>query len=133
MVNVFPAKHCVKYIVVSIFSALLVCQTSTSHSKKIEYVECGKEWINLHKNNSNLIGVYISQTPDNVDDAKIYANSHPFAITYLFKDGSKHVVRYSPIGQVQSGRWYSKGKKMNYGELIKDLRPNIECVWWKKK
>ncbi|MDH5433179.1 MAG: hypothetical protein OEY19_04480 [Gammaproteobacteria bacterium] len=96
-------------------------------------IACGKEWINLHKNNPDLIGIYVNQTPDNLDDAKLYKNAHPVSVYYLFSDDTVHVVSYTPIGQVQDGKWYS-AEKMNWlkDKVSKDFKNDVFCAFWVK-
>ena len=48
-------------------------------------IACGREWVNLHENNPDLLGVEVQQVPDNEDDAKAYRGTHPSMIIFVFK------------------------------------------------
>ncbi len=101
---------------------------------QIKHVECGSEWINIHKNNPDLIGVYINQLPDNIADQAAYRNKHPVLITFIFKNNKAHAVEYSPTGQVQTGEWYDiPSGKHNKAKMITNLKYNTYCAWWKSK
>lgn len=78
---------------------------STQLIAKTEIIKCGNEWINIHKGNSDLTGVYIQQFPDNIQDKADYVGKHPSMIVYVFKNDRVHIVTYTPIGQVQDGVW----------------------------
>jgi hypothetical protein len=97
-------------------------------------VECGKEWINIHKNNKDLIGVYVQQYPDGIPEHKYYEGKHPNMIIYVFKGGKIHTVTYTPSGQVQNGGWNTvKKDHWVYKQMSKDLNLKKTCEHWYKK
>lgn len=69
-------------------------------------IACGKEWINLHSKNPDLIGVYVQQSPDNKADIADYRGKHPAMVIYVFKNQKAHQVSYTPSGQVEEGFWW---------------------------
>lgn len=118
------------YLILYLF-ALFLLQSFSALAQVPMEVECGSEWINIHKDNPNLVGVYVSDVPDNVYDAKAYKGKHPVSVTYLFQNGQAHSVEYSPSGQVQDGIWFKMPKeRRNFGELITELKTNVVCKWY---
>ncbi|WP_196160495.1 hypothetical protein [Reinekea sp. G2M2-21] len=94
-------------------------------------VACGKEWINIHKGNPKLVGIFVSQLPDNIEDAKLYNNAHPVSIYYAFSDNMVHWVSYTPTGQVQDGRWYSAKESPWLKEVLTfEFKNDVTCRFW---
>jgi hypothetical protein len=94
-------------------------------------VKCGTEWINLHQNNLDLLGVVVQQYPDNSYDKTFYENTHPAMVIYIFKNNKAHQVSYSPTGQVQSGFWWDiKDKDSIYERMTKDFKEDISCAYY---
>jgi hypothetical protein len=94
-------------------------------------VQCGTEWINIHKENPDLIGIYVQQFPDNNADKRDYIGKHPSMIIYLFKNDRVHIVGYTPTGQVEEGGWSS----VSQVEWVKkaasqDFKLDVECRYW---
>ena len=99
----------------------------------VQPIACGKEWINIHKDNPKLVGIYASQLPDNKDDAELYKNAHPVSVYYLFSDKMVHWVSYTPTGQVQDGKWYSSDKSpWLTDKLTTNFKPEVFCAFWVK-
>lgn len=124
----------IKYL--SIF-ALLICialgvaTSSVATVTAPQLVKCGIEWINIHKENPKLIGIYVQQKPDSRVDANDYEGTHPAMIIYVFNDGWKHTVTYTPSGQVQNGVWSTIEKNdWVYKAMGTEMRPNLECAYW---
>ncbi|MCI5209561.1 MAG: hypothetical protein D3910_12405 [Candidatus Electrothrix sp. ATG2] len=107
----------------------LFCQ---SNAYAVKLVKCGTEWINLHKGNPDLIGVYVQQLPDDIKDAEDYVGKHPVAVMYLFNGNRAHTLTYTPTGQVQNGVWHDISKDhWAWKFLVKDQKNDIECAYWK--
>ena len=104
---------------------------SVAHAK--QPIACGKEWINLHTKNPDLIGVYVQQHPDNKADAAVYKGKRPTMVIYVFKNQKAHQVSYSPTGQVQSGFWWDILKDhWIYSRLSTDFKESTSCAFWVK-
>lgn len=96
-------------------------------------IACGKEWINLHKDNPDLVGVHVEQYPDNIADQEAYKDQHPVAVYYLFSNNMIHAVTYTPNGQVQDGQWYpAKDNEWIHKHVRKEFRENVFCAFWVK-
>ena len=120
-----------KYRLFYIFAILFIPPYSLAGTKNI--VECGKEWINIHKNNKGLIGVYVQQYPDSIPEHKYYEGKHPSLIIYVFKVGKIHTVVYSPTGQVETGAWSTvKKNHWVYKQMSKELNLEKTCAHWYK-
>ncbi len=96
-----------------------------------DLVPCGKEWINLHKKNPDLMGVYVQQSPDNGDyDEAAYKGKHPSMIIYVFKNEKAHQVSYSPTGQIQNAFWWNIPKNdWIYSRLSTDFKESVSCSY----
>ena len=96
-------------------------------------IACGKEWINLHQKNANLLGVYVQQLPDNKADTAAYRGKHPAMVIYVFKGGKVHQVEYTPSGQVENGFWSEiPPNHWLYGRLDSNLKEGVNCGYWVK-
>jgi hypothetical protein len=96
-------------------------------------IACGKEWINLHKKNPDLIGVYVQQYPDNKADVAKYKSKHPTMVIYVFKNRKAHQVSYTPTGQVEDGFWWDIPKDHSINSrLSTDFKESIFCAFWVK-
>ena len=117
-----------KLIIASLFLiAISLLGISTSYAEG-KVVRCGREWINIHKNNPELIGIYVQQYPDSVPDRQDYEGRHPAMLIFVFRNNKKHVVTYSPSGQVQNGVWGDLPKDhWVYGVMQRDFKLNVEC------
>ena len=105
---------------------------SQSCVNAIELKKCGAEWINIHKNNPNLIGIHVQQLPDDIKDREDYVGKHPVMIIYLFKGNRAHTVTYTPTGQIQNGVWWDiPTDHWARKSLVKDLKTDVECAYWK--
>jgi hypothetical protein len=121
-------KHCFFQILVFIFMA-----TTTLLASGSQPIACGKEWINIHQKNPDLIGVYVQQVPDNKADAAVYRGKHPAMIIYVFKNGKAHQVSYTPTGQIENGFWWDiPPNDWIYSHLDTNLREGIRCGYWVK-
>jgi len=69
-------------------------------------VPCGSEWINIHGENPDLIGIYVRQFPDHKEDRPLYEGKHPALVVYVFSDQRAHQVSYAPSGQARDGFWW---------------------------
>lgn len=97
----------------------------------VQPVKCGTEWINLHKNNPDLLGVVVQQYPDNSYDKTFYENTHPAMVIYIFKNNKAHQVSYSPTGQVESGFWWDiEDRHSIYERMTKDFKEDISCAYY---
>ena len=97
-------------------------------------IACGREWINIHQKNPDLIGVYVQQVPDNKADATAYQGKHPAMIIYVFKNGKAHQVSYTPSGQIESGFWWSiPSDNWIYSHLDTNFKEGVNCAFWVKK
>jgi len=96
-------------------------------------IACGREWINLHQHNPDLLGVEVHQVPDNADDAKAYRGTHPAMIVFVFKHGKAHQVEYTPSGQVENGFWFDvpEGDKI-YDRIDRNIEDRPTCRYWVK-
>jgi len=93
-----------------------------------EKIACGNEWINIHKGNPELSGIYVEQYPKNEADKKHYKGKHPASITYLFSDYMMHQISYSPSGQIQNGNWWSAEDSLwLYKKAKKEFKNNVSC------
>jgi hypothetical protein len=94
-------------------------------------IACGRERINLHKNNPDLLGVEVHQLPDNEDDAKAYRGTHPAMIIFVCKHGKAHQIEYTPSGQVEDGFWFDipEGDKI-YDRIDKNIENRPTCGYW---
>lgn len=111
---------------------LLLFLLTQSCAQAIELKKCGMEWINIHKNNPDLIGIHVQQLPDNVQDREDYVGKHPVMIIYIFKGDRAHTVTYTPIGQVQNGAWWNIPKDhWARKSLVEDNKVDVECAYWK--
>jgi len=100
---------------------------------KIRHVPCGSEWINIHKKNPDLIGVYVQQFPTNFDDRAAYEGKHPIMVIFVFKGNKAHQVEYSPTGQVENGFWWDIPVGHELLENISsNLKPDTYCGFWVK-
>lgn len=96
-------------------------------------IACGKEWINLHQKNPELVGVYVQQVPDNKADAAAYRGKHPSMVIYVFKGGKTHQVEYTPSGQIETGFWSEiPPNHWLYGRLDSNLKEGVICGYWVK-
>lgn len=112
-------------LLVLLFSSVLSCATT-------KIVKCGSEWINIHKNNPSLVGIYVQQFPDSIPERKSYDGMHPVMLIYLFNNDRAHTVTYSPTGQVQTGVWWDVSKEhWVRNKVIDDFKDNVECLYWK--
>jgi len=94
----------------------------------VEKIACGNEWINVHKGNPELTGIYINQYPENKSDKKHYIGKHPATVIYLFSDYMMHQITYSPTGQVQNGNWWSAEDSLwLYEKAKKKFKNNVSC------
>jgi hypothetical protein len=120
----------IRNICIVIFFIFLFPSISFS---EIKNVPCGYEWINIHKNNPDLIGVYVQQYPDNLSDRAAYEGKHPCMVIFVFKGNKAHQVEYSPTGQVENGFWWDipAGHSL-LNNISKDLKPDIYCGFWVK-
>lgn len=110
---------------------LLILVSSITHLNVYadEPLKCGKEWINIHKNNPDLIGIHVQQLPDCIGDREEdYKGQHPVMIIYIFKGGRAHTVFYTPSGQVTDGYW---GDTPHWALklLVKDLKLDVRCTY----
>ncbi len=114
--------------------ALLYLTTMALPTLALQPIACGKEWINIHQMNPNLVGVYVQQVPDNNADAAAYRGKHPSMIIYVFKDGKAHQVEYTPSGQIENGFWWDipKGHWI-YNRLDSNVKNGVTCAYWVKK
>jgi hypothetical protein len=96
-------------------------------------IACGREWINLHRRNPDLLGVDVQQFPDNQYDAKAYRGTHPAMVIFVFKNGKAHQVEYTPSGQVESGFWFDipDGDKI-YDRIDRNIENRPTCEYWVK-
>ncbi len=93
-----------------------------------EIIPCGSDWINIHKDNKNLVGIYVQQYPDNIKDRNDYEGKHPVMIIYVFKDNNAHTVTYSPIGQIQNGVWHKiNNDHWVMGKISQNYNEGMEC------
>jgi hypothetical protein len=95
---------------------------------EIKQVPCGKEWVNIHKDNPDLIGVYVQQFPDSKADRKAYEGKHPALVIFIFNGYRAHQLEYTPSGQAETGFWWNIPE--NHWLLLKmntDLKPNVVC------
>ena len=108
--------------------------TTTAHfASASQPIACGKEWINIHQKNPDIIGVYVQQVPDNKADAADYRGKHPAMIIYVFKHGKAHQVSYTPTGQIANGYWWNiPPNDWIYSHLDANLREGISCEYWVK-
>jgi hypothetical protein len=105
-----------------LFNFSLYCQGNN--------VKCGTEWINIHKKNPDLVGVYVQQFPDNSVDRKAYVGKHPCMVIFVFKGNKAHQVSYTPTGQVENGFWWEIKKGDPILNKISDkLKSNIYCAY----
>ena len=96
-------------------------------------IACGKEWINLHQKNPDLVGVYVQRFPDNKADAVAYRGKHPSMVIYVFKNARAHQVEYTPSGQIENGFWWDIPPNHSiYGRLDRHLKDGISCAYWVK-
>ena len=94
-------------------------------------IACGKEWINIHQKNPDLVGVYVQQVPDNKADATVYRGKHPAMIIYVFKNGKAHQVSYTPSGQIESGFWWDvPPDHWIYSHLDSNFKEGVTCAFW---
>ena len=108
---------------------ILISQASQANNP----IACGKEWINIHKGNPELVGIYVSQYPDNLEDKQVNEGKHPVAVYYLFSDHLMHAVTYTPSGQIQNGNWYSaEDNEWLYKKVTKEFKENVFCSFWVK-
>lgn len=97
-------------------------------------IACGKEWINLHQKNPDLVGIYVQQLPDNKADETAYRGKHPSMIIYVFKNGKAHQISYTPSGQIESGFWRNiPPSDWIYNHLDRNFKEEITCAFWVKK
>ena len=97
-------------------------------------IACGKEWINIHQKNPDLIGIYVQQVPDNKADAVVYRGKHPAMIIYVFKNSKAHQVSYTPTGQVEGGYWWDiPPGDWIYNHLDSNFKVGVRCAFWVKK
>jgi len=90
--------------------------------------------INLHKKNTELLGVYVQQYPDNKADQAAYEGKHPAMVIYVFKNQRAHQVSYSPAGQVEDGFWWDVPKNDPiYIRLSTDFKESTFCAFWVSK
>lgn len=93
--------------------------------------KCGIEWINIHKGNTDVVGIYVQQSPDNIEDEADYIGKHPAMIIYVFKSGRAHTVTYTPTGQIQDGAWWSTPKDHWVRKLaVKTFNLDKRCAYW---
>ncbi len=119
-----------KVVKTVIFLMMVFISIQSCATTKI--VKCGSEWINLHKDNADLIGIYVQQYPDSIPERKSYEGKHPVMLIYLFNGNRAHTVTYSPDGQVQTGVWWDVPEKhWIKNKVSKNLKPDIECLYWK--
>lgn len=108
------------------FLILLFLIPSVAYSA--QPIECGTEWINIHKNNPDLVGIYVNQLPDDIEDAKLYKGKHPVAVYYLFANDMVHCVKYTPIGQIEDGTWWpAKESPWIYEKVTKEFKEDVFC------
>ena len=69
-------------------------------------VPCGSEWINIHSENPDLIGVFVEQYPTHKEDHALYEGKHPAMVIYVFKGNRAHQLSFTPSGQVRDGFWW---------------------------
>jgi hypothetical protein len=113
---------------------LAACVSFAADNARSVLSACGTEWVNIHKNNPDLIGVYVQQKPDSRIDAQDYEGTHPAMLIFVFAGGKKHTVTYTPLGQVQNGIWTQiKEDDWVYGVMSQDFRPDIECAYWQSR
>ena len=100
---------------------------------KLKHVPCGSEWINIHKDNPDLVGVYVQQFPDNAADRTVYEGKHPAMVIFVFKGNKAHQVSYTPTGQVENGFWWiiPEGSKL-LEKISSNLKPDTYCAFWVK-
>jgi hypothetical protein len=96
-------------------------------------IACGREWVNLHQHNPDLLGVVVQQFPDNEDDARAYRGTHPGMIIFVFKHGKAHQVEYTPSGQVENGFWFDipEGDEI-YDRIDRNIENRPTCAYWVK-
>ena len=112
---------------------LSICISVDAYAK-VKIVPCGTEWINIHKNNPDLIGVYKRQLPDNLADQEVYKDKHPALIVFVFKNNKAHQVGYTPSGQITTGFWYTLKENDRLYELIStDIKVDTDCEYWKNE
>ena len=100
---------------------------------KLKHVPCGSEWINIHKDNPDLIGVYVQQFPDNAADRAVYEGKHPCMVIFVFKGNKAHQVSYTPTGQVETGFWWDIPEDSKLLKKIStNLKPDTDCAFWVK-
>lgn len=107
---------------------ILIVICSLSASAQSPKVLCGSEWINIHRDNADLIGVYVEQFPLIEADRPAYEGKHPVLVIFVFKDNRAHQLTYTPTGQVKAGFWW----KIPYGDSVlrnmsSDLKPGTVC------
>ncbi|MBE7526018.1 hypothetical protein HS096_07145 [candidate division WWE3 bacterium] len=119
-----------RYALIFVITLLPVMGGGTFASQP---VACGKEWINLHQNNPDLIGIYVQQLPDNMADASAYRGKHPSMIIYIFRNAKAHQVEYTPSGQVENGFWWDiSPNHWIYSRLNSNLKEGVTCSYWIK-
>jgi hypothetical protein len=114
---------------------LLLLLTATAWpAVAVQPIACGKEWINIHQKNPDLVGVYVQQVPDNKADAAVYRGKHPAMIIYVFKNGKAHQVSYTPSGQIESGFWWDiPPGDWIYSHQDSNFKEGVTCAFWVKK
>jgi hypothetical protein len=126
-------------IVIIIISFFIVPKCIASKVISTKAVWCGDEWINIHMDNPNLIGVIVQQKPERIRKSKskeiqkqyeLYSFKHPFQVTFVFKNNKAHIIRYTPIGQVMIGFWEDfKIDATNKDKIITNLKIGKSCIW----
>jgi len=120
-----------RHFQILVFLALTAMALSALASQPIA---CGKEWINIHQKNSDLVGVYVQQVPDNKADAAAYRGKHPSMVIYVFKNGKAHQVEYTPSGQIENGFWWDiPPGHWIYDRLDSKVKDDVTCAYWVKK
>jgi hypothetical protein len=78
--------------------ATLLCSCASPHGSTA--------WVNIHRRNPDLVGVWVQQLPDCAGDHDRYVGRHPAMIIFVFKNNKAHQVEYDPDGRVTSGFWW---------------------------
>ena len=113
---------------------VFACHGVSAATLAAQPIACGTQWINLHRNNPDLVGIYVQQLPDNKADQAAYRGRHPSMIIYLFKAGRAHQVSYTPSGQIEEGFWWSaEPGHWIYAKVSKDFREDVFCHFSIKK
>ena len=98
-------------MIVLILGVMVVC--SCTNRFFAEVPDCPEianfsigKWVNIHKNNPDLVGVRVQQFPDCEFDAMRYEGKHPAMVIFVMRNGKVHQLDYDPDGRVTSGFWW---------------------------